>query len=272
MTDISSIAPHSVRSIWISDTHLGSRGCQAELLLDFLRTMQSDYLYLVGDIIDCWSLKRNFYWPQLHNNVLRTILGKAKHETKVVYVPGNHDDLFRDFCGSIFGNVEIHRECVHTTADGRRLLILHGDEFDSIIKHGRWLTPIGNRAYNILLHLNVCTNFFRKLFKFPYWSLAAHLKHKVKNAVQYITNFENALTDMAANRNVDGVVCGHIHHAKIEQVNGILYCNDGDWVESCTALVELHDRNLHLLEWTEQQKKPDAHRENPDNRTRKQAA
>lgn len=245
------IYPHSVRSIWISDTHLGFRGCQAELLLNFLHSVHSNNLFLVGDIIDCWSLKRNFYWPQTHNNIIRTILGKAKHGTKVVYIPGNHDELFREYCGNVFGNVEIHKQYIHTTANGRRLLILHGDEFDSIVTHSRLLANIGSHAYGILIKLNVVVHFFRKLFNFTYWSLASHLKHKVKNAVNYISNFEQALTNVAAEKKVDGVVCGHIHHAQISEVNGVLYCNDGDWVESCTALIETHDGQLHLLRWTE---------------------
>ena len=207
MSNISSIHPDSVRSIWISDTHLGFRGCQAELLLNFLHSVQSENLFLVGDIIDCWSLTRNFHWPQTHNNILRTILGKAKHGTKVVYVPGNHDELFREYCGHVFGNVEIHREYIHTTANGRRLLILHGDEFDHIVTHSRLLADIGSHAYDLLLRLNVYVHYFRKLFNFPYWSLAAHLKHKVKNAVKYISNFEEAITNVAVSKKVDGIVC-----------------------------------------------------------------
>ncbi len=253
MSEIPSIPPHSVRSIWISDTHLGFKGCQAELLLNFLHSVHSENLFLVGDIIDCWSLKRNFYWPQTHNNVLRTILGKAKHGTKVVYVPGNHDELFREYSGNVFGNVAIHREYIHTTANGKRLLILHGDEFDNIIKHSRLLASMGSHAYSFLLNLNVYVDFFRKLFNFPYWSLATHLKHRVKNAVNYISNFEEAITTVAASKNVDGVVCGHIHHAQITTINDVLYCNDGDWVESCTALIETHDGHLHLIKWTEKQ-------------------
>ena len=242
-----------MRSIWISDTHLGFRGCQAELLLNFLHSVQSENLFLVGDIIDCWSLARNFHWPQTHNNILRTMLGKSKHGTKVIYVPGNHDELFREYCGHVFGNVEIHREYIHTTANGRRLLILHGDEFDNIVTHSRLLANIGSHAYSLLLRLNVYVHYFRKLFDFPYWSLAAHLKHKVKNTVKYISNFEEAITNVAVSKKVDGIVCGHIHHAQISEINGVLYCNDGDWVESCTALIETHDGQLHLIKWTEKQ-------------------
>ncbi len=272
MSELPSIYPHSVRSIWISDTHLGFRGCQAELLLDFLHSVQSENLFLVGDIIDCWSLKRNFYWPQSHNNVLRTILGKSKHGTKVIYVPGNHDELFREHCGGVFGNVEIHKEYIHTTANNQRLLILHGDEFDSVVKHSKLLANLGSHAYDLLLRLNVYVHFFRKLFKFPYWSLASHLKHKVKNAVNYISSFEDAITQAAASRNVDGVVCGHIHHAEITTINDVLYCNDGDWVESCTALIESHDGKLHLLKWTEKQTTTDATSDSLKSRITKQAA
>ena len=272
MDNISSIHPYSVRSIWISDTHLGFRGCQAELLLNFLHSVQSENLFLVGDIIDCWSLKRNFYWPQLHNNVLRTILGKAKYGTKVIYVPGNHDELFREHCGSVFGNVEIHREFIHTTANGRRLLILHGDEFDNVVTHSRFFARIGSHAYGLLLHLNVYVHYFRRLFNFPYWSLAAHLKHKVKNAVNYISNFETAITTVAENKKVNGVVCGHIHHAQISEINGVLYCNDGDWVESCTALIETHDGELHLIRWTEKQDNSGNIQINLDEKITKKAA
>ncbi len=272
MSEIPSIYPHSVRSIWISDTHLGFRGCQADLLLNFLHSVHSEYLYLVGDIIDCWSLKRNFHWPQQHNNVLRTILGKAKHGTKVIYVPGNHDELFREFSGHVFGNVEIHQEYIHTTTNGRRLLILHGDEFDSVVKHSRLLASLGCHAYDFLLRLNVYVHYFRKLFKFPYWSLAAHLKHKVKNAVNYISSFEKALTNVAANRNVDGVVCGHIHHAEISKINDVLYCNDGDWVESCTALIETQDGCLHIIKWTEKQENSNGPQASFSDRITKQAA
>lgn len=272
MSDIPSIHPHSVRSIWISDTHLGFRGCQAELLLDFLHSVHSEHLFLVGDIIDCWSLKRNFYWPQLHNNVLRTILGKTKHGTKVVYVPGNHDELFREYCGHVFGNVEICKEYIHTTANGLRLLILHGDELDGVVKHSRILAYLGSHAYDVLLRLNVYVHFFRKLFNFPYWSLAAHIKHKVKNTVNYISNFEEALTNMAFKRKVDGIVCGHIHHAEITKINGVLYCNDGDWVENCTALIETHDGKLHLIKWTEKQDCTKSNQSSLQERITKQAA
>jgi UDP-2,3-diacylglucosamine pyrophosphatase LpxH len=239
------------RTVFISDVHLGFRGCSAEYLLDFLRSFEADTLYLVGDIIDLWSLKKTFFWPQTHNNVIRTILGKAKNGTRVVYIPGNHDSVFREYDGMQFGNVEIRREAIHETADRRRLLVLHGDEFDSVIKASPLLGALGNRAYALVLRLNRYVSIFRRRFGFPYWSLAAYLKHKVRNAVTYIANFEAALADEARRRGLDGLVCGHIHRAGITSLNGVLYCNDGDWVESCTTLIEDCDGRLSLLRWTD---------------------
>ena len=237
--------------IFISDVHLGFKGCRAEFLLDFLRRVECEQIYLVGDIIDLWSLQRTFYWPQAHNDVIRTILGKAKHGTRVVYVPGNHDRAFRDHDGLTLGNVEIRLEAIHETADGRRFLVLHGDEFDSIVRASPLLESVGNHAYAAALRLNRYVNAVRQTLGYPYWSLAAFLKHKVKNAVKYIANFERALAVEARRRGVDGVICGHIHRAEITEIDGILYCNDGDWVESCTTLVEDFAGRLSLLRWTE---------------------
>lgn len=242
-----------LRSVWISDIHLGFRGCSAEFLLDFLHRVECDYLYLVGDIIDVWEMKKRMYWPQAHNNVIRTLLGKAKHNTKVIYVPGNHDEVLRDFDGAVFGNVEIQNEAIHTTADNRKLLILHGDQFDSVVKCSPMLAKLGGRLYDYLLRANRYVNFVRRKLGFPYWSLAAFLKHKVKNAVQYIGNFEEAVAREAAKQGVDGVVCGHIHRAEITRLHEIDYYNCGDWVESCTALVEHADGRMEILSWTEQQ-------------------
>ena len=240
-----------LRSVFISDVHLGFKGCRAEFLLDFLRRVECEQIYLVGDIIDLWSLQRTFYWPQAHNDVIRTILGKAKHGTRVVYVPGNHDRAFRDHDGLTLGNVEIRLEAIHETADGRQFLVLHGDEFDSIVRASPLLESVGNHAYAAALRLNRYVNAVRQRLGYPYWSLAAFLKHKVKNAVKYIANFERALAVEARRRGVDGVICGHIHRAEITEIDGILYCNDGDWVESCTTLVEDFAGRLSLLRWTE---------------------
>lgn len=239
------------RTVWISDVHLGLKGCSADLLLDFLRRTECETLYLVGDIIDVWNMKRGLYWPQAHNNVIRTILGKAKHGTRVVYVPGNHDEVFRDFLDLVFGNVEIMKEAEHVTEDGRRLLILHGDEFDSITSASPLVAKLGSRAYDTLLAANTWVNWVRKRFGMKYWSLAGFLKHKVKNAVNYISGFETAVAHEARKRGVDGVVCGHIHHAEIRDFDGIQYFNCGDWVESNTALVERMDGRIEVLHWHE---------------------
>ena len=245
--------PIRVRSVWISDVHLGFKGCQAESLLDFLHSVETEYLFLVGDIVDFWSIKKTPYWPQSHTNVIRSILGKAKHNTKVIYIPGNHDEQMRDCLGHRFGNLEIHRDYMHNTADGKKLLVMHGDEFDVIIKHSRLLAKLGSWAYEKLLSLNHIVNKFRKLFNLSYWSLAAFLKYKVKNAVSYISSFEDALAHFAEERGADGVVCGHIHHAEIREIDNLLYCNDGDWVESCTAMFEHADGKLELVHWIEEQ-------------------
>jgi UDP-2,3-diacylglucosamine pyrophosphatase LpxH len=243
--------PHAlrVRSVFISDIHLGFKGCSAELLLDFLHHVEMDYLFLVGDIVDVWSMRKSMYWPQGHNNVLRTILGKAKRGTKVIFVPGNHDEVFRDFDGAVFGNLEIHREYIHEGASGRRILILHGDEFDQIVKCSPWLANLGSNIYDVLLAMNPAINWARRRFDLAHWSLSAYLKHKAKTAVQYIGSFEDAVAQAARKRSVDTVVCGHIHHAEIRDIDGILYCNDGDWVESCTSLVEELNGDLRLVNW-----------------------
>ncbi|HKJ10472.1 MAG TPA: UDP-2,3-diacylglucosamine diphosphatase [Gammaproteobacteria bacterium] len=252
MSPVYPMRPLRYRAIWVSDVHLGYRGCRADFLLDFLHATECEYLYLVGDIVDVWNMKRGLYWPQEHNNVLRTVLGKAKHGTKVVYIPGNHDEIMREYDGMVFGNVEIRTEATHVTADGRRLLMLHGDEFDSVVKCSRLVALLGTRAYDALLRVNHWVNLVRRRFGFPYWSLAAYLKHKVKNAVKYISNFEYAIAHEARRRGVDGLVCGHIHRAEMTTIDGVLYCNDGDWVESCTALVERHDGELQILRWAEE--------------------
>jgi UDP-2,3-diacylglucosamine pyrophosphatase LpxH len=240
-----------LRSVFISDAHLGFKGCQAGYLLDFLRRVDCDTIYLVGDIIDLWALTRSFFWPQEHNDVIRTLLGKAKHGTRVVYVPGNHDRLFRDHDGLTLGNVEIRREVVHETVDGRRFLVLHGDEFDGIVRASPLLESIGSSAYSLVLALNRHLNALRLRLGYPYWSLAAFLKHKVKNAVKFIAGFERAVAAEARSRGLDGIICGHIHRAEISCIDGIVYCNDGDWVESCTTLVEDYAGRLSLLRWTE---------------------
>ena len=239
------------RTIWISDTHLGTAGCNAELLLDFLKSVQPETLYLVGDIIDGWRLKRGWYWPPLHNDIVRRVLKLAHKGTRVVYVPGNHDEALRDFTGLNFGGVEVLPEVIHVTADGRRLLVLHGDEFDGVVLYARWLAFLGDRAYALLLRLNVVFNAVRRRFGLPYWSLSAHVKKKVKNAIAFISRFEEAVAHAARDRGVDGVICGHIHSAEIREFAGVTYYNDGDWVESCTALIEHPDGRMEIVDWAE---------------------
>lgn len=240
------------RTIWISDVHLGTRGCNDRLLIDFLDHVDSDTLYLVGDIIDGWRMKKRFYWPERHNAIVRRVMKRAKHGTRVVYVPGNHDEMFRQFAGISFGGVEIRRKAIHVTADGRRLLVLHGDEFDTIVLAHRWLAFLGDAAYHVLMRLNLVVNAVRRRLDLPYWSLSKHAKHKVKNAVEFISRFEEAVAHEAARINVDGVVCGHIHTAEARAFGEIVYYNDGDWVEGCTALVEHRDGRMEILHWAEE--------------------
>jgi UDP-2,3-diacylglucosamine pyrophosphatase LpxH len=238
-----------IRTLWISDIHLGTRDCKADYLLDLLAHTDCEQIYLVGDIIDFWNLKSGWYWPAAHSRVLQTIMARAGSGVEVVYVPGNHDELLRDYAGSLFGGVRIATEAIHETADGRRFLVKHGDEFDAVVKHSRWLAMLGSRAYDFLLYSNRWVNAFRRRLGFPYWSLAAYLKERVKNAVKFISQFEIALAQEARRNRVDGVICGHIHKPLIEDVAGVRYCNDGDWVESCTALVERDDGSLAIVHW-----------------------
>ena len=248
----------SYRSIWLSDIHLGARGCNADLLLDFLRTTRCEYLYLVGDIIDGWQLRRGWFWPQAHNDVIQKLLRKARKGTRVIYVPGNHDDFARDFIGNSFGNIEVVEDPIHETADGRRLLVMHGDAFDGVMRCARWLAVLGDHAYTVALELNRWFNQLRRRLGYPYWSLSAYLKLKVKNAVRYIGDYEGAVLEAARARQVDGIVCGHIHHAELREQDGCLYANCGDWVESCTALVEHADGRLEIVHWPERAAQPAA--------------
>jgi UDP-2,3-diacylglucosamine pyrophosphatase LpxH len=237
------------RTIWVSDVHLGTRGCKAEFLLDFLKYTESEYLYLVGDIVDGWRLRKNWYWAQSHNDVVQKLLRKARKGTQVYYIPGNHDEMLRDYTGIQLGGVTLLDEALHTTADGRRLLILHGDSFDAVVKYARWLALLGDWAYNFILWVNHWFNLVRRRLGYPYWSLSSYLKGKVKNAVEYVGKFAEAVVEEGRRRGVDGVVCGHIHRAEIRNLDGLLYCNDGDWVESCTALVEHLDGRLEIIDW-----------------------
>jgi UDP-2,3-diacylglucosamine pyrophosphatase LpxH len=238
------------RTVWISDLHLGTPGCQAKALLDFLKQVECETLYLVGDIIDGWQLRRNWYWPQSHNDVVQKILRKARKGTRVVFVPGNHDEFARRYLEHNFGGVDVVAEAVHVTADGRRLWVTHGDLFDGVIQCAKWLAYVGDWAYERTLRINSSFNSARARLGLPYWSLSKYLKGKVKRAVSYVNDFEAAVAREARNRGLHGVVCGHIHHAEIREIDGVLYCNDGDWVESLTALVEHHDGRLEIADWS----------------------
>lgn len=240
------------RTVWLSDIHLGCRECKAEFLIDFLDSVQCENMFLVGDIFDLWYMRRKgLYWPQSHNNVIRKILGKSKHGTKVVYIPGNHDEDFRSLNGTSFGNIEIHNRYIHKTADGKRLLMLHGDEFDNAIRCSKLVTYLGDKSYDVLLYVNRWLNFFRRKLGFPYWSISIYLKTRVKNALDAINDFEQAVAHEARRAKVDGLVCGHIHHAEIRKIGDVLYCNDGDWVENCTALIEQQDGTLEIIHWSD---------------------
>lgn len=237
------------RTLFLSDLHLGSRAAQAHLLLDFLRHNDAETVYLVGDIVDGWKLRKGWHWPQAHNDVVQKLLRKARKGARVIYVPGNHDEFARDYTGLTFGGVEVVEDAVHETADGRKMLIIHGDQFDIVVRNARWLAFLGDWAYDVAIAANTWVNRARRLFGVGYWSLSAWAKLKVKNAVNFIGDFEATLAAEAGRRGVDGVICGHIHHATIRTIEGVLYVNTGDFVESCTAIAEHDDGRFEILHW-----------------------
>ena len=241
----------SFRTLFISDVHLGTKGCQADRLLDFLRYHDADTIYLVGDIVDGWQLRSSGYWPQAHNDEVQKLVRQARKGVRIVYVPGNHDEFLRDYYGVHFGGVEVVEHAVHTGADGRRYLVIHGDHFDLVVTQARWLAQLGSRAYDVAIAVNRLFNALRRRFGFPYWSLSQWAKLKVKNAVNYIGEFERTLADEARRHAVDGVICGHIHHAVIHDDFGVRYVNCGDWVESCSVIVEHFDGRLEVMSWTD---------------------
>jgi UDP-2,3-diacylglucosamine pyrophosphatase LpxH len=242
--------PKRYRTLWISDLHLGTPGCQAAALLDFLKHTECETLFLVGDIIDGWQLKKGWYWPQAHNDVIQKIMRKARKGTHVIYVPGNHDEGARQFCGLAFGDIRVESEAFHETLTGKRLWVVHGDLFDGVIQHAKWLAYVGDTLYTMSLVLNRWFNRVRGRLGFGYWSLSQYLKQQVKNAVSFISSYERVMIEEAQRRGCDGVVCGHIHKAEIREIDGTLYCNDGDWVESLSALVETFDGELKVIYWT----------------------
>ena len=240
----------SVRSIFLSDIHLGTRACKAERLLDFLRDFESEHLFLVGDIVDFWAMSRSIYWSTPQNTVIQKILRRARHGDKVVFIPGNHDEALREYVGTSFGEIRLEQELIHTAADGRRYLLIHGDEFDQVTKYHRWIALLGDQAYSLVVHLNSLLSWTRRRLGISgYWSLSGYAKRKVKSAVSFIFDFEESVVHRIRQRGVDGVICGHIHAAAIKELDGIRYLNCGDWVDSCTAIVEHTDGRMELIEW-----------------------
>jgi UDP-2,3-diacylglucosamine pyrophosphatase LpxH len=238
------------RALFISDVHLGTRGCQAGRLLDFLRYHEAETIYLVGDIVDGWALRSSWYWPQSHNDVVQKLLRQGRKGSRMIYIPGNHDEFLRGYYGTHFGGIDVVENAIHYGADGRRYLVVHGDIFDLVVTQARWLALLGDKAYEIALTANRFFNVMRRVFGAPYWSLSKWAKLKVKNAVNYIGAFEKALATEARHHGVDGVICGHIHTAALHDEFGLRYINCGDWVESCTAVAEGHDGKFEIITWT----------------------
>jgi len=236
------------RSVWISDVHLGTKDCRAEQLLSFLKSIHTENLYLVGDILDVWAMRRKWHFPPSHSAVVQKIMKLDRKGTRVVFIPGNHDEMFRPYVGMKFGGVEILSEVMHVTADGRRCLVVHGDEFDAVVTNARLITMVGDWLYYVLLWINRNFNKVRAKFRMPYWSLAGFVKKRVKTVINFVTSFETYLVRAAREKNADAVICGHIHRPQIRDMDGILYLNCGDWVENCTAIVEKFDGRLELID------------------------
>ncbi|MEZ5783419.1 MAG: UDP-2,3-diacylglucosamine diphosphatase [Rhizobiaceae bacterium] len=244
--------PRNYRTLFLSDVHLGTRGAQVGALLEFLKHHDADTIYLVGDIIDGWRLRQSWYWPQQHNDVVQKLLRKARKGARIVYIPGNHDEFLREYCGTAFGGVEIRDTAIHEAADGKRYLVIHGDIFDVVVRHARWLAFLGDWAYEVAMWLSRRINFIRRRMGLAYWSLSAWAKQKVKHAVNFIGKFEETLAAEARREDVDGVICGHIHSAALRSIDGLTYINTGDWVESCTAAVEHFDGRIEIIQWSEE--------------------
>ena len=237
------------KTLFISDVHLGTRASQADMLLEFLKAADAETIYLVGDIVDFWRIRRGAVWLQSHNDVCQKLLRKVRKGTRIVYIPGNHDEGPREYCGTRFGGIEIERNAVHETAAGKRYLVIHGDEFDVVVRYAKWLAFLGDRGYEAALWLNWPLNFARRRMGLGYWSLSSYLKYRVKSAVNFIGDYEKNLSEEARRHKVDGVICGHIHHAASRDINGVHYVNTGDWVESCTAVGETESGELEMIRW-----------------------
>ncbi|MFK5914284.1 MAG: UDP-2,3-diacylglucosamine diphosphatase [Woeseiaceae bacterium] len=253
MNNYSHDKKYKFRSIWISDTHLGTKHCHAESLIKFLLSTESEYLYLVGDIIDLWAMKKSKYWPDTHTEILQIIKNKSENGTKVIYTPGNHDRAFRRFCGTRIANIQVEKQVIHTRHNGEKLLVLHGDQVDPLMQARcrYWMSYLGDIGYDFLLFINHHLRSIQKLFGYKYWSLARFIKNNLKNAMEHVNTYESLLTGIAEEHNVDGIVCGHIHYPKTDNINGVDYFNTGDWVEHCTALSETESGEIKLIHWSE---------------------
>lgn len=247
------------RTLFLSDIHLGYQDCKADFLLDFLQNCQAEQVYLIGDIIDMWALSRQFLWPESHNRLLHRLMSLPAEGTRVVYLPGNHDEPAQRYDGMALGDIEIHREYIHTLANGTKFLLMHGDQFDQEVCFGPFHAWIGDKAYQLLLFVNRWYNRYRVMRGHAYWSLAGYVKNRVSGASDAIARYRDIACRYAQERGVDGIVCGHIHHPEITQSGAVLYCNDGDWVENCSALTEDHQGNLELIYWTMIRSQTDLH-------------
>lgn len=240
----------TVRAIFVSDVHLGTRACQAERLLDFLREYDSEYLYLLGDVVDFWAMSRSIHWARSHNTVVQKVLRRARQGGKVFFIPGNHDEALREYVGIAFGDIQVESEWVHESIDGRRYWLIHGDEYDQVTRHHRWVAVLGDVAYNALVRINLTLSRLRRMLRISgYWSLASYAKQKVKRAVSFIFEFEDAVAHAAQQRGVDGVICGHIHWAADRRIGTVRYMNCGDWVDTCSAIVEHYDGRMEVVHW-----------------------
>lgn len=254
------------RALFLSDIHLGTSGCQAEMLLSFLHEVDAEYIYLVGDIFDGWRLQKGWYWPQDHNNVVQKLLKMAKNGSKVIYIPGNHDEVMRNYLGTHFGGIEVRDRDIYTAVDGRKFLVIHGDQFDMVVMNAKWLAHLGDWAYATILKVNTFVNRVRRLWGGQYWSLSRWAKNQVKSAVNFIGDYEKVLTSEAKKANVDGIICGHIHHPALQEIDDITYINTGDWVESCTAVIESYDGAIELIEWSKTVRARSQNVDRPQNR------
>lgn len=245
-----------VRTLFFSDVHLGMQAIKIEELLKFLDVYDADTIYIVGDLIDGWRLQKEWNWPAEYDQLANVLFAKARAGARIVCLAGNHDEFLRDYLGTYFGGVEIVDRMIHITADGKRYLVIHGDQFDVVVANAKWLAHIGDWAYNFALKVNVPVNWVRRRMGLSYWSLSAWAKRKVKSAVSVMGRFEEALSLEARTSEVDGVICGHIHHAAMHHKFGIHYINSGDWVESCTAIIETHDGGFELIRWKDTMSSP----------------